>query len=152
MESNTFSLSDLDKRRRELGMSCALLSQRCGVSRPTVQRILSGRQVAASVENVAAIAAALGLALRFDVSVEPMTFKRQQAERKARRLVGFVQGTSGRLAGCVSPHFKCFLMRHHSSFRPFDTSASFALSLATISSGGRFASEPTSILTRTFMS
>jgi transcriptional regulator with XRE-family HTH domain len=95
MESNTLSLSDLDKRRRELGMSCALLSQRSGVSRPTVQRILSGRQVAASVENVAAIAAALGLALRFDVSVEPMTFKRQQAERKARRLVGFVQGTSG---------------------------------------------------------
>ena len=95
MNHNTLSLKDLDKRRRDLGMSCELLSQRSGVSRPTVQRILSGRQTAASLENVAAIATALGLALRFDISAEPMTFKRQQAERKARRLVGFVQGTSG---------------------------------------------------------
>jgi transcriptional regulator with XRE-family HTH domain len=85
----------LDQRRRDLGLSYDLLSKRCGVSRPTVQRILSGRQAAASFSNILAIAESLGLALRLEPEVAPRELKREQAERKARRLVALVQGTSG---------------------------------------------------------
>jgi transcriptional regulator with XRE-family HTH domain len=88
-------LKALDQRRRDLGLSYDLLSQRSGVSRPTVQRILSGRQEAASFSNVLAIAESLGLALRFDSQVTPRNLKREQAERKAKKLVALVQGTSG---------------------------------------------------------
>ena len=88
-------LKALDQRRRDLGLSYDLLSKRCGVSRPTVQRILSGRQAAASFSNILAISDALGLALRFDSEVAPQTLKREQAEQKARKLVALVQGTSG---------------------------------------------------------
>ena len=88
-------LTALDQRRRDLGLSYDLLSKRCGVSRPTVQRILSGRQTAASFSNILAIADALGLAIRFDSQIAPHKLKREQAERKAKRLVALVQGTSG---------------------------------------------------------
>ena len=88
-------LTQLDRRRRSLGLSYELLSRRCGVSRPTVQRILSGRHAAASFASVVAIAEALGLSLRFDSRVEPARLRREQAERKARKLVALVQGSSG---------------------------------------------------------
>jgi transcriptional regulator with XRE-family HTH domain len=88
-------LKALDQRRQDLNLSLDLLSRRCGVSRPTVQRILSGRQVSASFSNILAIAESLGLALRFDSKVAPHTLKREQAERKAKKLVALVQGTSG---------------------------------------------------------
>jgi transcriptional regulator with XRE-family HTH domain len=88
-------LKVLDERRRELGLSYDLLSKRCGVSRPTVQRILSGRQAAASFSNIMAIAESLSLSLRFDSKVPPHKLKREQAERKAKKLVALVQGTSG---------------------------------------------------------
>ena len=88
-------LRALDQRCRDLGLSYDLLSKRCGVSRPTVQRILSGRQTTAGISNILAIADALGLALRFDSQVAPHKLKREQAERKAKRLVALVQGTSG---------------------------------------------------------
>ena len=42
-----------------------------------------------------AIAESLGLGLRFDSMVEPRKLKRDQAERKAKKLVALVQGTSG---------------------------------------------------------
>jgi transcriptional regulator with XRE-family HTH domain len=84
----------LDQRRRDLGLGYDQLSKRCGVSRPTLQRILSGRQ-AASFSNILAIAECLGLALRFDSEVATPELKREQAERKAKKLVALVQGTSG---------------------------------------------------------
>jgi transcriptional regulator with XRE-family HTH domain len=95
MPSDAVLLKDLDKRRRDLGLSYELLSKRCGVSRPTVQRILSGRHVAASFANIVAIAESLGLGLRFDTKVDARKLKREQAERKATRLIALVQGTSG---------------------------------------------------------
>jgi transcriptional regulator with XRE-family HTH domain len=76
-------------------MSYELLSKRSGVSRPTVQRILSGRHNAASFANIVAIADSLGLGLRCDTKVDARKLKREQAERKARKLVALVQGTSG---------------------------------------------------------
>jgi transcriptional regulator with XRE-family HTH domain len=95
MPSDALLLKDLDKRRRELGLSYELLSKRCGVSRPTLQRILSGRHVAPSFANVVAIAESLGLWLRFDSKVDAHKLRREQAERKAKKLVALVQGTSG---------------------------------------------------------
>jgi transcriptional regulator with XRE-family HTH domain len=86
---------ELDRRRRDLGLSYELLSKRCGVSRPTVQRILSGRHGTASFANVAAIAQSLGLEIRFDSKVDPRKLRKDQAERKAKSLVALVQGTSG---------------------------------------------------------
>jgi transcriptional regulator with XRE-family HTH domain len=88
-------LKSLDERRRELGLSYELLSRRCGVSRPTVQRILSGHHAAASFANVLAIAESLGLGLRFDSAVDTRDLRQEQAERKAKKLVALVQGTSG---------------------------------------------------------
>ncbi len=95
MQNDTLLLKNLDERRRDLGLSYELLSKRCGVSRPTVQRILSGRHVAASFANIVAIAESLGLDLRFDARVDAGDLKREQAERKAKKLVALVQGTSG---------------------------------------------------------
>ena len=42
-----------------------------------------------------AIAESLGLAIRLDSKVDPRRLKREQAERKAKKLVALVQGTSG---------------------------------------------------------
>jgi transcriptional regulator with XRE-family HTH domain len=95
MPDDALFLKSLDERRRELGLSYELLSKRCGVSRPTVQRILSGHHVAASFANVVAIAESLGLGLRLDSKVDTRDLKREQAERKAKKLVALVQGTSG---------------------------------------------------------
>ncbi len=88
-------LKDMNQRRRDLGISYELLSKRCGVSRPTVQRILSGRHTAASFANIVAIAESLGLTLRFGTKVDVRKLAREQAERKATKLVALVQGTSG---------------------------------------------------------
>jgi hypothetical protein len=68
-----------------------------------VQRVLSGRHPEASFANVVAIAEALGLGLRFESRVEPGRLRREQAERKARRLVALVQGTSGLEGQAVDP-------------------------------------------------
>ncbi len=95
MVNDAVLLKNLDERRRDLGLSYELLSKRCGVSRPTVQRVLSGRHAAASFANIMAIAESLGLGLRFDSIVEARELKREQAKRKAKKLVALVQGTSG---------------------------------------------------------
>jgi len=88
-------LKILDKRRRDLGLSYEQLSKRCGVSRPTVQRILSGRHATASFANVVSIAESLGLGVRFDPLLDVRELRREQAERQARKLVALVQGTCG---------------------------------------------------------
>jgi transcriptional regulator with XRE-family HTH domain len=95
MPDAAYLLKNLDQRRRELGLSYELLSRRCGVSRPTVQQILSGRQIEASFANIVAVAESLATELRLDSTVDSRDLKREQAERKAKRLVALVQGTSG---------------------------------------------------------
>jgi transcriptional regulator with XRE-family HTH domain len=85
----------LNQRRQELGLSVETLAKRSGVSRPTVQRILSGSNLTASLSNVLAIAHALGLSLRLDARMDVGRMKHDQAARKARKLVSLVQGMSG---------------------------------------------------------
>lgn len=84
----------LELRRRELGLSQANLAAKCGVSLPTVHRILTGHASAASIENTLAIAQALGMDLDAVPRVKPKEVLEQQARKKAERLVGMVQGTS----------------------------------------------------------
>ena len=84
----------LNGRRRQLGMSYAVVAERSGVSSPTVQRVLGGMGHDASISNVLAIARALGLELGFRAEADVETLLEQQARRKAERLVGMVQGSS----------------------------------------------------------
>ncbi len=85
---------ELETRRRELGMSLAMLARRSRVSLPTVNRIMSGRHPRPTFAHVAAIAEALGVELT-GVPKEPSEERRKkQARAKAKLLVGLVQGTS----------------------------------------------------------
>jgi transcriptional regulator with XRE-family HTH domain len=93
MRPIAFDFGVLQERRRELGLSYELLAQRSGVSRPTVQRILSGRYSTASFASIVAIGNALGLELRFASAVTPEQLKREQARKKAKKVAALVQGT-----------------------------------------------------------
>ncbi len=92
----------LESRRRELGLSQSALAERCGVSLPTIQRILTGHSPAASFETTVVIAQTMGM--QFDVvPIFPaQEILEQQARKKAERLVGMVQGTSALEAQAVS--------------------------------------------------
>ena len=92
----------LENRRRELGLSQSALAERCGVSLPTVHRVLSGHSLSASFENTVAIARALGMELDAVPVVPADEFLERQARKKAERLVGMVQGTSALEAQAVS--------------------------------------------------
>ena len=92
----------LETRRRELGLSQSVLSERSGVSLPTVQRILSGHGRATSFENTLAIAQVLGMQFDAVTVIPAKELLRQQALKKAERLVRMVQGTSALEAQGVS--------------------------------------------------
>jgi transcriptional regulator with XRE-family HTH domain len=93
MASRRFKLDDLEKIRRQLGMSRSTLARRSGVSEATVHRILSGRETSARFDNVLAIASAMGVDLGFCVDIERL--RRREAKEKASRLVDMVQANSG---------------------------------------------------------
>jgi len=84
-----------EKRRRELGMSRAMLARRSRVSLPTVNRIMSSQRGMSAFAHVAAIAQALGMELTPVAKDGSEDLRRRQASSKARRLVRLVQGTSG---------------------------------------------------------
>jgi transcriptional regulator with XRE-family HTH domain len=86
-------LADLDARRRRLGMSAEILAQRSVLSRQTVHRVLAGGS--ASFQNVIAIADVLGMSHSFSATKSAPDIREQQAEAKARALVGMVQATCG---------------------------------------------------------
>jgi transcriptional regulator with XRE-family HTH domain len=85
----------LDKRRQELGMTFEALSKRSGVPVSTLKAIFKKGIEHATFANVAAIADALGVDIEFADDVDSYEFLHQQAAKKARELVGMVQGTSG---------------------------------------------------------
>ncbi|MGD0516338.1 MAG: helix-turn-helix domain-containing protein [Thermoguttaceae bacterium] len=102
--------SILDKRRKRLGMSRAILAMRSQVSQPTVTRILTGKESAPRLPNVQAIAAALGVSLiiganlRVEEDLDVNEFRRRQALKKARRLNSMIQGTMGLESQAVDAH------------------------------------------------
>ena len=71
---------------------------------PTVQRILSGHSPNASFENTLAIAHVLGMQLDAVPVIPAKELLKQQAHKKAERLVRMVQGTSALEAQGVSAH------------------------------------------------
>jgi transcriptional regulator with XRE-family HTH domain len=87
-------LLDLDLRRRDLGMSVETLAQRSGLSVRTLFRVLSGHHSNASWSHVLAIAEVLGVAVQLQSVATAEELREQQAQRKAKRLVKMVQGTS----------------------------------------------------------
>ncbi len=92
----------LENRRRELGLSQSALAERCGVSLPTVHRVLSRQSSSASFENTVAIARAMGMELDAVPVLPADEILERQARKKAERLVGMVQGTSALEAQAVS--------------------------------------------------
>lgn len=86
-------LGKLDLRRRRLGMSRATLARRAHISVPTVHRILTGKENAPSVSTLEALATALGMTVQIVETIDADDLREQQARRKAKRLVGMLQGT-----------------------------------------------------------
>jgi transcriptional regulator with XRE-family HTH domain len=86
--------SRLNERREKLGLSCAVLAKRAGISLRSVQRILSGEETNPGFATVTSLARELGVGVRFEDEVDVRTIRRQQAERKAARILALVQGTS----------------------------------------------------------
>ncbi len=103
MVRTTFDFKKLEARRRELGMSCAILAKRSGVSMATVQRVLSGNHQEASFANVLAIAEALNMSVEIKPIAHATEVRERQARQKAERLVRMVQATSGLEGQAVSP-------------------------------------------------
>lgn len=86
---------ELERRRRELGMSRAWVARRSQVSLPTVNRILSGGFEKATFANVVAVGQVLGIDLVAACREPSEELRNRQARNKAAQLVGLVQGTSG---------------------------------------------------------
>ena len=112
MQAVAVPYHDLDERRRRLGISYRRLAELSGVSQPTVQRLLAGKIAAPAMNSVISIAHALGVdrlsigpdgSIRFDASRSVQELREQQARKKARSLVGMVQGTSALEGQAVGP-------------------------------------------------
>jgi transcriptional regulator with XRE-family HTH domain len=97
----THDTSQLDHRRRELGMTYETLAQRSGVSVMTVKRMLRKGIEHATFANVAAVAAALGVDIRFVAEQSAFQFRQQAANKAARRIVSLVQSSSALEAQAV---------------------------------------------------
>jgi transcriptional regulator with XRE-family HTH domain len=94
----------LDQRRQELGMTFEALSKRSGVPVSTLKAIFMKGIEHSTFANVAAIADAIGVDIEFANEVDSYELLHQQAVKKARELVGMVQGTSGLEAQAVAPN------------------------------------------------
>jgi transcriptional regulator with XRE-family HTH domain len=91
--ADTKQFSTFDQRRKRMGLSCAALAKRTGLSLRTVQRVLSGSEPDPGFSTVAKLARELGVALRFDED-DVHALRRKQAEKKAGQIIALVQGTS----------------------------------------------------------
>jgi len=96
-------LRELDDKRRILRMPVRILAERSGVSPSTVHRVLSG-STSASVAAVARVARELGADLVLTNRKDPGKMLREEAERKATRIVEMVQATSALEAQGVTRH------------------------------------------------
>ena len=66
-----------------------------------MQRVLSGKEMDPGFSTVAALAGELGVAVRFEED-DVHALRRQQAEKKADRILAMVQGTSALESQAVS--------------------------------------------------
>lgn len=94
--------NQLEKRRIALGMSCATVALRAGLSLRTVQRALGGDDNP-EVATIEKIARALDASLTVKITGPSVAeSRRRQARRKADLLVSLTQGTSALEAQAVS--------------------------------------------------
>lgn len=98
----TIPVDRLNARRQAIGMSYSIVSDRSGVSEPTVKRILGGQAAEASFSNVVAVAAALGITLELGIT-DADELCRAQARHKAEQAARLVQGTSALESQAVDP-------------------------------------------------
>ena len=93
--TTTQLLAQMEGRRAQLRMSMGTLARRSGVSEATVKRMLSGGADRPSpvLDNVSAVAQALGLGLELGATEDVETVREEAARHKAERLVRMVQGT-----------------------------------------------------------
>lgn len=88
----------LEARRRALGITKILVAKHTGVSLPTVNRILTGREANPTVESIGAIAKLLGVTVQLGAqeglneAQNAHEFRKARALVKAKRLVRQVQG------------------------------------------------------------
>ena len=94
---------ELDRRRKRLRMPRAVLARRCGVSLPTINRVLSGDWEHASFATLKAIAHSLGMEFALTSNTDPQDFAEQQAAEKAAAIARMVQGTSALESQAVDP-------------------------------------------------
>ena len=85
----------LNERRKTMGLTYANLARRAGLSPRTVERALSDGIEKSHIEfeSIASLAEALGIEL-YSEKEDANTIRRRQAQTKADRLVGLVQGNS----------------------------------------------------------
>jgi transcriptional regulator with XRE-family HTH domain len=101
MSQMTIPFQKLDQRRARLGMTKTAVARRAGVSLPTVNRILAGKELNPSLSNLHAMARALGVVIRLggttDIEFEelqsPQEYRIRHARDKAKKLIRMVQGT-----------------------------------------------------------
>lgn len=99
----------LEQRRRSIGMSKKVLATRAGISLPTVNRILSGKEKRLAITNIEAIARALSVVIQLGATIgfeeieSGHELRKKQAALKAMRIVKMVQGTMALEAQAVEP-------------------------------------------------
>jgi len=93
-QTKQLDLGELERRRRELGMSRATVAERSGVSLPTVNRVLSGSAENVHFKNLEAISNALGIGLVLQPTTTSLDFQEIEARKRAERIVRVVQGSS----------------------------------------------------------
>jgi len=97
----------LSRRRRDLRMGFSALSERSGVSVPTLKRIINGQSENPTLHSIQSIAAALGVEIRIHRRIEVVEqsgayeFREKAAKEKAEKIVRLVQGTSALEAQAV---------------------------------------------------
>jgi transcriptional regulator with XRE-family HTH domain len=95
-------LEILRKRRKELELSFAMLAARSGVPIATLKRMFNDGVGSASLQNVCAVAEAMGVSIQGQPTDASADFLEKAAEEKARKLVGMVQATSALEAQAVA--------------------------------------------------
>jgi transcriptional regulator with XRE-family HTH domain len=95
--------TQMQRRRKALGMSCPLLAMRSGVSLLTVQRILRDGGEHTTFASLSAVARALGMEFELKSLSEPQAFAEQQATIKIEAIARMVQGSSALESQAVDP-------------------------------------------------
>lgn len=107
---NSTYWKSLERRREDLGISYPALSERAGVSVPTLKRLFSGKAENPTLRSLQAVCSVLGVELRIGGKAKVVFKEKESVEKvrkvvataKARQIVKLVQGTSALESQAVS--------------------------------------------------